>query len=317
MTARYVAQEIWDATIDQLADDHKALKQTSLTCRSWHPRSRKHLFHKILVEEDPARRRYEKLVKASAKLAEISAREDSKSLSPLLPAVHYAHTLRIVFPLWQKFDDEQNGPLRPLHPEDLLSLLRPLLNLHELNIGEVGTVPSTFIETYEFAWNPSYGCVLKNLRELNISIPNFVSVAALRSIFTAFPSLNVLYIQLAESDPRIPATLLRQGRMENVTQVSPIEEFRMRLTPGDTWTAIARVLLKSPSAFRLRVLGLDIPNAQMGRNSPISDLCRAYSASLETLKIDVANIISENLNLYGSMIPDPTPVHGEYVLHVT
>lgn len=72
MTVRYVPQEIWNATIDKLANDPESLKESSSTCRSWHPRSRKHLFDEISIYDEPARRRYEKLVEASIKLAEVT-----------------------------------------------------------------------------------------------------------------------------------------------------------------------------------------------------------------------------------------------------
>lgn len=338
MAVRRVPQEIWDATIDELADDPDVLRETSLTCRSWHSRSRKHLFYTIHIFNDASRRRYETIVEASTKLAHICARRQDK-LFPLTPAVQYVRRLNLMLPnesvsentIWRKNDDRAT-------PQRLLALLQPLPNLVELGMFECsGRLPRSyqfFVDAYQFPWNTCYSDVLGKLRKLELDCPKFVP-ATLRSIFTALPSLIALEIRncvLAIEDPTSPGLRTidgsrivdEHGSSEDMDEIAPVEELDISesYTSVATWSVIAQILLQNPArALHLRILSIHIRvpagKAKISRNSPINDICRACPTSLEKFAVHV-----ENLDLHPHPRHESTssatffPEHGEFFQRV-
>lgn len=317
MVVRYIPQEIWDATIDELANDPVSLKETSLTCRSWHSRSRKHLFRQILIDDEPTHRRYEKLIEASTKLAEIAIWSVDK-LFPLLPAVHSVRTLNIVLPLQSLGSPTNRGQQAQIPQQQLITLIQPLPNLHELVLSSNFDFPSIYIESSRFPWDVSYCNVLRNLRKLELWTPVFISPSAVRQILTTCPSLIDLHIAEADYKPKdMKASPHAQssnhaGTGVVVPGISAIQRLKITHTPVSAWSIVAGPFLQSaPSSLRVRELTVDIPNDQMGYYSRISDLCKACSTSLEQLEISM--IIYDKINdIYPDISLMICPVRGEF-----
>lgn len=289
----FAAPEIWDEIIDYFARDRRTLIQTSLTCRMWLPRSRKHLFDKINLVSEHGQRRFEALVSASS--SSIAA-SPSASLS-ITPAVQYVHHLELHLPL--STTSTRQRDLSNQHEEtevddtlqQLISILRPLINLKSLSLWAEHYPQS--MRRYEFPANKC-GHILSNLETLWLFYSTFHSPDTVTSLLTAFPRLTRLELFQPEDAMNciLPVSPLMSDDLQSsdTVQIAPIKELNLDNVPGSVGTIIAEILGGTPSALSLSVLYIDIPNEQMGSKTPLSDLCVACGPSLEELHIRVAGL---------------------------
>lgn len=241
--------------------------------------------------------------------------------------MHSVRTLSIQLPL--RSPGPNRGQRAPIPRQQLITLLQPLPNLQELALSSNLNFPSTYIERCRFTWDVSYGNLLRNLRELDLWMPVFISPGAVRQNLTTCPSLISLCI--AEADYKPKHTIMTApshaqsdhvGNATDVPGISSIQRLKFIHTPVSASSIIAAPFLQSPpSNLRVRELTIDLPNDQMGYQSPLSDLCKACSTSLEQLKISMivlGEIASSRFSKIGHIYPDIysesamiCPAHGE------
>ena len=69
MASRRIPQEIYDEILANLRDDTASLRNCSLVCHAWLPRTRHHLFHSIVLDPSSRSRRFRALVRSCPDIA--------------------------------------------------------------------------------------------------------------------------------------------------------------------------------------------------------------------------------------------------------
>ena len=69
MASRRIPQEIYDEILANLREDTASLRNCSLVCHAWLPRTRHHLFHSIVLDPSSRSRRFKTLVRSCPDIA--------------------------------------------------------------------------------------------------------------------------------------------------------------------------------------------------------------------------------------------------------
>ncbi|GBE81687.1 hypothetical protein SCP_0400580 [Sparassis crispa] len=253
--------ELFDETIDHLWDDPPSLKACSLTCRSWIPSSRLHLFHTVRLRDSADCERLEALVAASPSItrcvrrlslsaeyggvdADGHAWEDDgwvDTAAPLLAQLTRVTTLGLSRIRWDA-----------LHPETQSTILR----------------------------------LSKSVRSLFLFEVRFATAYDVLEFLSAFPALEELYFHAVSwaqdsMDTRPDSTALSLA-VDAVR--GNIRLTYLFLDARSSPTLVTEWLLRHPSEQRLRTIQLcwrEIENTKA-----VGDLLYASGAALEQLQVE-------------------------------
>lgn len=250
--------ELCDGIIDCLFDDRRSLKQTALTCRSWLPRSRKHLFESVKLMNDAESWKH---------FADCAGRPDSAR--PLVPCTQYVRHLTL-FRSWPMFAEDIFSPV--------LSMLHNVYNLtligHAVN---------------EFARNQKYCDYLaKSVTTLHLDHAFLSSPDLLRSLLTKFTNLRVLSLDMIVWPNTESLSVLQLQNGSSTSTQDSVSVEHLDLCRCRPWivSAISQCILNAPFMTRLRTLHVALDSlADETLPKPISDLCRVSGTSFQELHV--------------------------------
>ncbi|CAL1705659.1 unnamed protein product [Somion occarium] len=256
--------ELIDQAIDHLWDDHEALEACSLTCRSWVPTSRLHLFRTVRVR----------------------SADDCTKLSALLDASPViAHCVRklTVSAEYKGVDSNGRACEDDAWVNQMSTLLSKLYRVHTLALSRVkwsSLLPET---------KSAFAVVFKSVKMLLLFEVRFDASGDVLGFLFEFPILSELYFHGVSWDRESPASQVSDtgGRVAKCMGLT-----YLFLDPKSSPTLVTEWLLNRASEQRLRTIQLcwrEIENT------------RASESELECLRIEFPFGLSEEVLLQNQL----------------
>lgn len=261
--------ELVDETIDHLWDDPVSLKACSLTCRSWVPSSRLHLFHTVRLRNATECTRFTSLVANTSSIARCVRR--------LTLSAEYRGV------------DARGQPVEDDGWIDAAAELVPKLErVSTLGLSRVrwsALKPET---------RTAFRGLFKNVQTLFLFEVRFDTSKAVLDFLSAFPVLTSLYFHGVSWDD----DLLGRATLEDLKALNyGAEHGRMQLSylfldTRSSPTLVTEWLLNHPTEQRLRTIQLCWRELESMKS--VGDLLHASGASLERLQIEFPSGVPED-----------------------
>lgn len=254
--------ELIDETIDHLWDDHKALEACSLTCRSWVPSSRLHLFRTVCVRNA----------------------DDCTKLSALLESASIiAHCVRKLTIRAEYKGVEADGT--PSEDDSWVdaaaSLLSKLHRVHTLALSRVKW------SSLSLTTRNSFATVFNTVKTLLLFEVRFDVSGDVLHFLSRFPVLSELYFHGVswerESLPLEPSEDSPSGEHMDLTYLF--------LDPRSSPTLVTEWLLNHPSEKKLRTIQLCW--RELENTETLGALLRSSGSELECLRVEFPSGLSE------------------------
>lgn len=258
--------ELMDETIDYLWDDHKALEACSLTCRSWVPSSRLHLFRTVRVR----------------------SAEDCTKLSVLLQSSPIiAHCVRKL-----TIDAEYKGVGEDgtLSEDDswvneAAGLLSKFHRVHTLALSRLKWT------SLSYSTRNAFTSVFNTVKTLLLFEVQFYASGDVLHFLSRFPVLSELYFHGVSWDREMPSP-----EPENRHVGEHMDLTYLFLDPKSSPTLVTEWLLSHPSEKKLRTIQLCW--REFENTEALGALLQNSGSDLECLRVEFPSGLSEEGTLY-------------------
>ena len=259
--------ELFDETLDHLWDDPKALQACSLTCRTWVPTARLHLFR-------------------TARLSSPSSCLDFASLLNSSPPIAWCVRKLTISASYSGVDDNQNAIEDDKWVNSTQSIARCLSAY-----GRVDTLALSRLRwsSLEPSTRDAFNSVFKSVKTLVLFEVRFHTSSDVLEFLDAFPQLEELYFHAVSWDVEFDESALVKDRASYLGDKMRLSY--LFLDSRSSPTLVTEWVLSHPSDQKLRTIQLcwrEIDNTKA-----LSDLLKASGSSLERLRIEFPSGIPE------------------------
>ena len=263
MTAKTrLPPELVDQIIDHLWDNQKALLACSLTCRTWVPSSRLHLFRSVRV----------------CSAADCTTLSALISSAPVITRCIQKFTVSADFSGTDGSEREEEGSDTWINA--VAVLVAKLERVHTLALSRLRWDVLSPGTKYAFA------TVFKNVKTLLLFEVRFHQSADVIRFLSAFPQLAELYFHgVSWTHESLDPFSEEQSNSELLTRnTEHMQLTYLFLDPQSSPTLVTEWLLKHPVEPRLRTIELCWREMEDAR--ALGDLLRASGSTLERLQIE-------------------------------
>ncbi|OCH92083.1 hypothetical protein OBBRIDRAFT_751976 [Obba rivulosa] len=264
--------ELVDETIDHLWDDPVSLKACSLTCRSWVPSSRLHLFRTVRLRNGTECTRFETLVTNTPAIA--------RCVRQLTLSAEYRGV---------------DGQGQPVHDDEWIDTAAELAR----KLERVTTLGLSRVRWY--ALQPetqrAFKGLFKNVKTLFLFEVRFDTSKDVLDFLSAFPVLASLYFHGVSwhNDLLGHATLDDLKKLTGKAEHGRMQLSYLFLDSRSSPTLVTEWLLNHPTEQRLRTIQLCWRELESMKS--VGDLLHASGASLERLQVEFPSGVPEGVVL--------------------
>jgi hypothetical protein len=273
--------ELFDETLDHLWDDPKALQACSLTCRSWLPTARLHLFR-------------------SVRLSSASSCAQLTSLMVAAPSVAWCVRKLTISASYSGVDQAHNAVEDDAWVNSTQTIAR-YLGAH----NRVNTLALSRLRwnTLDLATRNAFRAVFKSVKTLILFEVRFRASGDVLEFLDAFPELQELYFHAVSWEfESVEAVTFTSASSWASTNGRDYSGDKMHLTylfldPRSSPTLVTEWVLSHPYEQKLRTIQLCW--REMDNTKALGDLLKASGSSLERLQIEFPSGIPEEGRLLG------------------
>ncbi|KAI0345311.1 hypothetical protein BDW22DRAFT_1390817 [Trametopsis cervina] len=264
--------ELFDETLDHLWDDPQTLQACSLTCRSWVPTARLHLFRTI-------------------RLSSLSSCTQFAEIIDAAPTVAWCVRKLTISAQYLGVDEDQNAIEDDEWVNQTQSIARSL-GAH----GRVDTLALSRLRwnTLEPATRDAFKAVFQTVKTLILFEVRFHTSGDVLDFLNAFPELEELYFHAVSWEHEFIDTGAVSNRISTDRQAYQADKMQLTylfLDPRSSPTLVTEWVLSHPSEQRLRTIQLCW--REMDNTKALGDLLKASGSSLERLQIEFPSGIPE------------------------
>lgn len=264
--------ELFDETLDHLWDDPKTLQACNMTCRSWVPTARLHLFRSI-------------------RLSSPSSCSDLSSILGAAPSIAWCVRKLTISAQYSGIDDGNHAVEDDKWVNGTQNIAR-CLGAH----GRVSTLALSRLRwsTLDYATKDAFMPLFKNIKTLILFEVRFRVSSDVLEFLNAFPELEELYFHAVSWEHESVGPISVTNWVTTDTAVRSGDKMHLTylfLDPRSSPTLVTEWVLSHPSEQKLRTIQLCW--REMDNTKALGDLLKASGSSLERLQIEFPSGIPE------------------------
>lgn len=259
--------ELFDETLDHLWDDPKALQACSLTCRSWVPTVRLHLFRTIRLHSP-------------------SSCADFAALLHVSPSIAWCVRKLTISASYSGVDEDQNAVEDDAWVNTTQSIAHCLGAYGRVNTLALSRLRWSILDP---ATKDAFKAVFRSVKMLVLFEVRFRASGDVLEFLDAFPELEELYFHAVSWEFDTVESIASTDRL-----AYPGDKMHLTylfLDPRSSPTLVTEWVLSHPSEQKLRTIQLCW--REMDNTKALGDLLKASGSSLERLQIEFPSGIPE------------------------